>query len=111
MTAALDLFAQAEHPPMTRVNDHATSEAAAERVREHLSELEQAVLAAITDAGPDGLTDREMEVLPQFGHLAPSTARRRRTTLLYSNPPRVRALRTADGKIVTRNGLTVWVAL
>jgi hypothetical protein len=113
MTAPnLDLFdAPAVYPPMTRAGDHATSKAAAQKVAKGLSELESAVLAAIAAAGATGLTDREMEVLPQFAHLAPSTARRRRTSLLYADPPRVRALRRPDGTIISRDGLTVWVAV
>lgn len=110
MTDALDLFTPTERP-MHRRGDHATSVEAGERVRTVLSDLQRDVYIAIAAAGAAGLTDRELELLPQFAHLAPSTCRKRRSELLFATPPRIRAVRDDAGKVLTRNGLTVWVAL
>lgn len=83
-----------------RASDRATCRTAARRAARNLGTLHQNVLAAFTRAGDAGLTDRELEQLPEFRDLAPSTARKRRSELFQMG-------RLVDfGK---RNGLTVWV--
>jgi hypothetical protein len=64
--------------------------------------LHQAVLAALDAAGARGLTDRELEQLPQFAHYGPSTIRKRRSELYQGG------ILTHRG---TRDGLMVWVRL
>lgn len=104
MPADLDLFTP--EPPQaaaSRRRDPATSKDAARRVGEKLTVLQGRVLTAIRLAGARGLTDRELEELPGFAKLAPSTVRKRRSELLHANPPHIYADHT-------RNGLTVWRA-
>lgn len=79
---------------MVRGDSPVTSQAAAVRVLEKLSALQHQVLMAV-----DGLTDRELERLPQFSEYAPSTIRKRRSELWQLGRLR------EDG---TRDGLTVW---
>jgi len=98
-TADLPLFAP---PPMVRRGDHDTSHEAAARVLPKLTALHQAVLAALDAAGARGLTDRELEQLPQFAHYGPSTIRKRRSELYQGG------ILTHRG---TRDGLMVWVRL
>lgn len=86
---------------MTRARDRQTSKDAAERVRPHLSQLQTAVLNALMAHGAAGLTDKELERLPLFQDLAPSTVRKRRSELLQLG--RVR-------EAGVRDRLTVWVA-
>ena len=91
--ADLPLFAA------TRAVDPSTSRDAARRVTRRLGDLHRAVVAAIAAAGRDGLTDRELERLPQFAGLAPSTARKRRSEAFQAG------LLIDAGR---RDGLTVW---
>lgn len=93
----LPLFAL---PPAVRSTDPATSREAAARIRPQVRALHRAVWAAIDAAGAAGLTDRELEILPQFGVYGPSTVRKRRSELFQL------------GHLVaagTRDRLTVWV--
>lgn len=94
--ADLPLFAAV---PMTRRPDHDTSTGAADRVRRTATTLHRQVLEAIAGAGADGLTDRELETLPAFRHLAPSTARKRRSELFHAG---------LLEKAGVRDRLTVW---
>lgn len=86
---------------LVRSGDPATSHAAAARVRPTLSQTQTLVLAAIAGAGSRGLTDTELEALPQFGAFRLTTARKRRTEL------------AREGYVLpagTRDRMTVWVA-
>lgn len=90
-----DLPAQAHSP---------TSRAAGESVRASAGTLRARVLAALRDAGPDGLTDEQMQM--RLG-MNPSTQRPRRIELVKSGHV-VAALAcrpTASGRAAT-----VWVA-
>lgn len=79
----LDLFATPA-PPAAHTADHATSRAAAESLApEFLKGLRVEVYRAFVEAAPEGLTDVELEALPQFkdrGYGA-STLRKRRSEL------------------------------
>lgn len=86
---------------MTRATDPDTSVEAAGRVRPLLSTLQAQVYHAIAAAGLDGLTDRELERLPEFSNRAPSTVRKRRSELYQAN------LLEPNG---VRDRLTVWTA-
>jgi hypothetical protein len=77
----LPLFAPV---PLVRARDHRTSRLAADRVTPVLTPLRLKVYQTIRDAGPYGLTAKELERLPQFADLAPSTARKRISELLAS---------------------------
>lgn len=84
---------------MVRTDDPATSVVAAETVLPKLNRLRTRVLTLIAEAGPDGLTDRELERLPEFAAYAYSTVRKRRTELYQA------------GYLVeagVRDRLTVW---
>ena len=96
-TADLPLFAA---PPMVHTIEHATSREAASRVLPKVHALHRDVLAAIEAAGDDGLTDRELEQLPQFARYGPSTIRKRRSELYQLG------YLTHNS---TRHGLMVWV--
>lgn len=85
--------------PMVRRRDRRTCRDAADRVRPVLSPLRLAVLDAVTAAGEAGLTDKELERLPQFAALGFSTARKRRSELYQLG-----YLREAG----VRDRLTVW---
>ncbi len=105
-------------PPMHRATDPQTSIDAAARIEPKLSQLQADVLSAIRSAGERGMTDRELERLPWFADRAPSTIRKRRSDLYHwkdadgNEAPKVLPLWEADGEtIVTRDGLTVWVAV
>lgn len=67
-------------PALTRQADPVTSKASAETMRLHLNELQVQVLAAFGDHGR--LSPRQLERLPAFATLAPSTARKRCTELV-----------------------------
>jgi len=89
---------------MVRRDDAETAIAAAARVQGRLSELQRRVLAEIERLG--GATGEEVEQLPQFAALAPSTVRRRITDL------RDAGLVVAAGERTNSRGLpmTVWRA-
>ena len=95
MVADLPLFAA------TRAADPETIRDAARRVSRRLGDLHRAVVSAVAGAGRTGLTDRELERLPQFAGLAPSTARKRRSEAFQAG------LLVDAGR---RDGLTVWMA-
>lgn len=69
---------------MVRTDDRETAVLAAETVLPKLNRLRTRVLALITEAGPDGLTDKELEQLPEFAGYAYSTVRKRRTELFQA---------------------------
>jgi len=96
----LPLWATAKAGPMVRRRDRRTSRDAAARVQPVLSSLRLAVLDAIRAAGPAGLTDRELELLPQFQDRGPSTVRKRRSELYQLGYGREAGV---------RDRLTVWV--
>lgn len=96
MVADLPLFAPV---PMVRARDHRTSRDAADRLRPKLSNLRLDIYTTIRDAGPYGLTAKELERLPQYAALAPSTARKRISELLAAGHL------TAIG---VRDGAKVW---
>ena len=84
---------------MVRTDDRETAVLAAETVLPKLNRLRTRVLALIAEAGPDGLTDKELEQLPEFARYAYSTVRKRRTELFQA------------GYLVeagVRDRLTVW---
>lgn len=84
---------------MVRTDDRETAVLAAETVLPKLNRLRTRVLALIAEAGPDGLTDKELEQLPEFATYAYSTVRKRRTELYQA------------GYLVeagVRDRLTVW---
>jgi hypothetical protein len=97
--ADLPLFAL---PPAVRRDDPATSREAAARIRPQVRALHRAVWDAIETTGPVGLTDRELEILPQFAQYGPSTVRKRRSELYQLGHL------AAAG---TRDRLTVWVTV
>lgn len=66
---------------MVRRNDYDTSNAAAASVKKVRNKTQEAVYQAYVSAGEAGLTDGELERLPQFAHFTYSTARKRRTEL------------------------------
>jgi hypothetical protein len=82
---------------MVHAGGLATEREAAAKVLRHCSRLHELVLQAFRDRG--SMNDRELERLPQFVDLAPSTARKRRSELFQAG----RLI--ADGK---RDGLTLW---
>lgn len=96
----LPLFAA---PPLTATADHASSEAAADRIAPHVTQLRAEILAVVQAAGDHGITDKELEQLPQFASLAPSSARKRRSELLKLGLVQPRGLDRRDG-------CTVWIA-
>lgn len=81
-----------------------TSQAAAESMRENAGTLRARVLTALREAGPDGLTDEQMQT--RLG-MNPSTQRPRRIELVKAGrvvaTPGTRP--TASGR-----SATVWVA-
>ena len=82
---------------MTRRHDHDTSIAAADRIQEHLSVLQEAVVTAFRVYGP--MTARECERLNSFSRCGPSTVRKRISELYKA------------GKLVAvgrRDGMKVW---
>lgn len=100
IVADLPLFASAPVTPMVRSDDRSTCSDAADRVLPKIRELHAQVLAAVRTAATDGITDRELERLPQFARYGPSTVRKRRSELYqlgYLAPAGV------------RDRLTVWV--
>lgn len=103
MPAELDLFAPEPTVAASRRRDPETSHEAARRVGAKLSVLQGQVLTAIRLAGQRGMTDRELERLPGFAKLAPSSVRKRRSEIAHAEPPLI----YGDG---TRDGLTVWRA-
>jgi hypothetical protein len=74
-----------------RQNDWLSSRAAGEVQAASLNALHLAVLDALDDFGP--MTDEQIERLPQFQALAPSTARKRRSELYHRG--KIKALHTA----------------
>jgi hypothetical protein len=97
----LDMFSPSTgRPALSGLADHATSVAAGEALSDtFLSQLRGRVYRAIQQAGDDGLTDLELEKLPEFNKYAPSTVRKRRSELwqrMYIN---------GNGK---RDGATIW---
>lgn len=92
------LFAPAlPEAPTVAPADHVTSRMAAERVLPIAGSLRLRVLRAI--ASCEGLTDAELERLPEFASYGFSTVRKRRSELFKAR------LVAGDG---TRLGLTVW---
>lgn len=74
-----------QNSALHRAADCETSVMAAERILSKLSELQRAVLRALRrehQRTANGMTDRELESLPEFSQRAPSTIRRRRTDLV-----------------------------
>lgn len=83
----------------------ATSRAAADSVRESAGSLRARVLSALREAGPDGLTDEQMQTRLAMN---PSTQRPRRIELVKAGKV-VAALAcrpTASGRAAT-----VWIAV
>jgi hypothetical protein len=68
----------AEYFPV-RWDSPSTSREAAASIAPVRTALHQAVLDALTAGGP--MTDEQLERLPQFAHLGPSTIRKRRSEL------------------------------
>lgn len=68
--------------PAVRRDDHITSLAASRQLAGHVSALQAQVLAAFERLG--GLTDAELEDLPEFAGFGPSTIRKRRSELYYA---------------------------
>lgn len=64
---------------MVRGDDPVESQRAAIDTLEHRSALQAAIMLALSKQGP--LTDRELENLPEFSGLGPSTVRKRRCEL------------------------------
>jgi len=64
---------------MVRSNDHATSVAAAQGIKERLTELQTKVLEAFRKYGP--MTDGELKALPEFKDCSYSTPMKRRSEL------------------------------
>lgn len=98
--AGLPLFLSEKNLRMVRKSDGATSKSAADRIKPVLTPLRFAVLMAIREAGEFGLTDRELEQLPQFADRGPSTVRKRRSELFQMG-----LVQQAGA----RNRLTVWI--
>ena len=73
---------------MVRKRDHITSVAAARTVKEIASKTKQQIIMALRLHGP--MTDGELEMLPQFADLGPSTVRKRRCELEQMKKPMVR---------------------
>lgn len=96
----LPLFAAPPVPPMHRRRDPATSREAAAKIGRKLSALHEQVLDALASAGARGLTGRELETLPQFVALAPSSARKRLSELHHMG-------RITDAG--RRDGMTVYI--
>jgi hypothetical protein len=100
MLTDLPLFAQPVVPPLHRRRDPSTSRDAAAKVARKLSPLHAQVIDAVAAAGARGLTGGELEQLPQFADLKPSTARKRASELHHLG-----RLRHAG----RRDGMTVYV--
>lgn len=83
---------------MVHHNAMRTEVDAAHRILPHCSRLHSEVMGAFIANGP--MTAGELERLPQFAHLAPSTARKRVSELKASG------LLVATGE--RRDGMTVW---
>lgn len=94
----LDLFDTGHVRRMTHHNAMRTEVDAAQRILKVCGRLHSEVMGAFIAHGP--MTDKELERLPQFAHLSPSTARKRRSELYQA------------GKLIAtderREGLTVW---
>lgn len=91
------LFDAPPVPSMATHDDYATSRAAADRVAPATGALRGRVLHAIKRQ--PGITDPELERLPEFADCGPSTVRKRRSELLKQG-----WLRAAG----TRDGATCW---
>ena len=89
---------------MYRREDPETSYAAAEKIKPHLNDLQYRVLDAWRiyhrRNGGRGATDGEIEALPQFKTLRPTTVRKRRLEL-----QRMGFIRKTDQR---RKGMTVY---
>lgn len=98
---AIDMFSPSTgRPALSGVADHATSVAAGEALSDmFLSRLRGRVYRAILAAGEEGITDPELEKLPEFNNYGPSTVRKRRSELWE------RSYILGRGK---RDGATVW---
>jgi len=68
---------------MVRAGDPMTCIAAAVTIERKASRLHEAITAAIARRG--AMTDQELEDLPQFGHYAYSSVRKRRTELCQAD--------------------------
>lgn len=75
----ISLFGEA--PPNTRTNDAPTSVAAAKKVEWTITLMQQSVLQHIAQMQP--VTAAEIEELPVFSKLAPSTVRKRISELKH----------------------------
>ena len=97
-----DELLQKQYPVrgMIRNDDHGTSVSAAISILPHLSDLQARVLAAFRRN--EAMTDRELEKLPCFSELAPSTIRKRRGELVKAD------LVVDTGE--RRDGMIVWEA-
>lgn len=82
---------------MTHRHDHDTSIAAADRVHDRLSELQEEVMAVLREYGP--MTARECERLDSFSRCGPSTVRKRISELYKVGKV------TGVGR---RDGMKVW---
>jgi hypothetical protein len=90
-----------EAAPVAAV-DHGTSRDAADRVLPITGALRRRILVLLIDAYDEGMTDKELEDLPEMKRYGFSTVRKRRSELFKAG------LLKAAG---SRGGLTVWVAL
>lgn len=91
-------------PPASRRADHATSAAAGEAVQRRASALHNQILDCFDEFGR--LTDEQLEHMPCFAGLAPSTVRKRRSELLALGKLK------AVGVVLNSRGrtMTVWSA-
>ena len=86
--------------PAVAVADHATSRDAAEKVAAFAGGLRRRVVELIAAAGPTGMTDLELEALPEFAQYGASPVRKRRSEAKaagYLQPQGA------------RGGATIWV--
>lgn len=86
---------------VARNSDPATSHKAAERVTQHLTEIQKRVLAAFRALGSRPITDEDLVI--QLPELAPSTVRSRRAELVRMGKIRDsgRTVRNSRGHEVT----------
>lgn len=96
--ATFDLFDPAHVRRMVHFAAHRTEVDAAVKIARKVNALHELVMAAFREHGT--LTDRELERLPAFAHLGPSTARKRRSELFQLG----QLISTTE----RRDGLTVW---
>lgn len=103
MNPQRELFAKPAH--LAGMGDAPTSHEAAAAIADELTELQTRVLTAFQELGP--MSARQLERLPRFQDLAPSTARKRCTELMRLGRLQPCGMDRESGRV----GSTIWKAV